>query len=101
ELEDREQLDTIDAELLQIRNFLAQAGESARMPHARCGALRETADVHFVDHKILEGKMQWCVAFPIEFFRRDAGAIGVLLRRIGADAPHLAAADRAGHGIEE
>src|SRR5262245_52040726 len=50
ELENRQKLHAIDAQLFQIRNLFPQAGKSAGMLDARRGTLREAADVHLVNY---------------------------------------------------
>ena len=50
----RQQLDVRDAELLQVRDLLDQAGEGAGVPHARGRMAREAADVQLVDHGVVQ-----------------------------------------------
>jgi hypothetical protein len=54
ELEDGHQLNAINAQILEIRDFLADAGESAWMLDARGRVPCETADVRLIDYQVLD-----------------------------------------------
>jgi hypothetical protein len=57
--------------------------------------------VHLVDDEVLDRQFERSIAFPIEVFRDDAGAVGVWARRVQRRAPDVATADRAGHRVEQ
>src|SRR5689334_8337855 len=48
-LKDRHQFDAVHAQLLEIRNLLADSGEGAAMLYTRRSMLGKAANVHFVD----------------------------------------------------
>jgi hypothetical protein len=101
ELEDRQQLDAVDAELFQIRDLLAHAGEGAGVLHARGLALREAAHVHLVDHQLLARQLERPVVLPVEVLRDEPGPVAVPIAGVGREAPDLSAAHRARHRVEQ
>ena len=80
-LEDRHQLDGRHAQRLQIGNLLDQPQVRARMAHAARLGAGESADVHFVDHRLVQTAAQMAIALPVELvvdhdaFRRAEDAV--------------------------
>src|SRR5438270_8772949 len=108
ELENRKQLDGGDPEILQIRDLLDHPRISPaplrRDPRAR--VLRESGDMHLVDHGRGEGPAQWRVTLPVvqvgvdyHALHCDRIVLPVLARRL-ARAP-IGHDDRAPVRIEE
>src|SRR4030095_8973540 len=77
ELEYRKQLYRRDAELLEIRYLLDQAGVRAalRFVHAGTRVLREAANVHLVDDGPRGRPKEWRVALPVIHSRIDDDAL--------------------------
>ena len=80
-LEDRHQLDRRHAQRLQIRNLLDQPEIRAAMLHVARLVAGEAADVHLVDHRLVQAAAQVAIALPVELvvdhdaFRRPNDAV--------------------------
>ena len=92
ELEHRQQLDRGDAELLEIRDLLDQAGKGAArlLADAGTGMAGEAAHMHLVDDGLRGGPPQRRVAFPVVGGRIDHDALhrgrGVVAGSLGGIA---------------
>ncbi len=73
ELVDRHQLDAVDAQLFQVGDLLADAGEGAGELDARRRVPGEAAHVHLVDDQVFDRRLERPVALPVEVVEDDAG----------------------------
>ena len=69
-LEHRHQLDRRHAQRLQVGNLLDQPQVRARMAHAARLGAGEAADVHLVDHRLVQAAAEMAVALPVELVAR-------------------------------
>ncbi len=101
EFVDRHQFDTVDAQRLQIGDFLAQAVKGARCPHARRGMPREAAHVGLIDNEVLGRDLQRGIRLPIEVIEHRLRPVPVAVIPIGLLAPDVASANHLGVGIHQ
>ncbi len=96
ELVDRQQLDAVDAQFLEVRNFLADAREDARKAHAGGLMLGEAADVHLVDNEVLQRDFQRTVVIPVEIVIDEARPVLVDVVPVRRLPPDIAPANGLG-----
>ena len=65
ELLDRKQLDGGDPEGAQVGDLVDEAGKGAGVRYAGGRVSRESADVHLIDHGLVERSVERCIAFPV------------------------------------
>ena len=70
-LEHRHQFHRRDAQRLEIRNLLGQPQIRAWLTHAARLGEGETANVHLVDHRLVQAASQVAVAAPVELVADD------------------------------
>ena len=61
----RQQFDGVDAQVLEVRNLLDDGRERAGMFDARGRMPREAADVHLVDHHLVDRPVERAIALPV------------------------------------
>ena len=71
ELEDRHQLDRGHAQRLQVGDLLDQAQVRAAMGHVARLVASEAADVHLVDHRLVQAAAQVAIPLPVELVADD------------------------------
>ena len=70
-LENRHQLHCRHAQRLQVRYLLDQPQVGARMTHPARLGIGESANVHLVDHRLVQAAAQMAIALPIELVVDD------------------------------
>ena len=88
---DRHQLQLIDSQLLQVRDFLRDAREGSLRPHSRGRVLRKPSYMGRIDHYLGPGQLQRGVPLPVIFLKDRPSPQGPF--PFGRFAPDLPAAD--------
>ena len=86
ELENRHQLNCVNAQFLEVRQFLHQAGKRAGVLHVRAFVHGKSAHVHFVNHHVLKRHVCVLEIAPIEHIFDHTRMVGAVLGRTHAPA---------------
>ena len=101
ELVDGHELHAVDAQLLQVRDFLGYPGECARMLHPGFRAAGEVADVHFVDDQVVHWGLQGEVVFPVKVVAYYTGPVLVHILPIRLHAPDVPSGNQLGVRVHQ
>ena len=101
ELENRHQLDAVDAERFEVGELFAQSVERSRVDDPRRCMPGEAADVQFVNDQLFDRQIERPVVFPIEVVLRNASAVRENIAAAHRGAERLASADGAGERVEQ
>src|SRR5271166_3708886 len=100
ELVYRKEFDRGHTQLLEVWDFLDQAGESAWVGDARGRMARETAHVRFINDAINQRNVELLIASPVEMvFNHYAVSSGMSSGLVSS--PHCTIRDDAGVGIKQ
>jgi hypothetical protein len=96
--EHRHELDAVDAELMQVGDFLDQAGVGAGGGDPRGGVPGEAAHMELVDHQVGAREAERLVILPVEVVVGDLRPVRVRIAGVAPDTPLLRATDQPGIG---
>src|SRR5579863_9486199 len=64
-VKDRQQFNSGDAQLFQVRYFLNDTGEGSWVLAARGVRFREATDVHLVNNRLVHWPVEWAIILPV------------------------------------